>query len=169
MKEFFAKYLPVPGEIKESDRAFWNVQTNRVFAPSLDEKNIGNWKSLLRKVRTAQHRPVKLFLCTRNIQVGDEVMDINSNQTFIVGNIKGDEVYDKKDNWVRLKKNCIKVIGEISPEALSYVKDEDEFDKDEINIVGENSWGERHSLGLYKKGDNPKVYCEIKGPCGHYH
>lgn len=168
MKEFFAKYLPVPGEIKESDRAFWNVQTNRVFAPSLDEKNIGNWKSLLRKVRTAQHRPVKLFLCTRNIQVGDEVMDINSNQTFIVGNIKGDEVYDKKDNWVRLKKNCIKVIGEISPKA-TWVTEGDEFDKNEINIVGENIWGEWQPIYMYKAKDNFKIYCEIKGPCGHYH
>lgn len=174
MKKYFAIYCPIEGEIEENDKAFWNIQTNRVFAPKLDDKNIDYWKKLLKMANKSNHKPAKLFLCTRDIQVGNEAyykgakaaqgpvtqIDLDSNTLWI------NNAPVTLSNYYPVKSD---IIGEISPDALSYVKEWDEFDEDEVHVVGENSWGEWHPICLYKKGDNPKIYCEIKGPCGHYH
>lgn len=86
----------------------------------------------------------------------------------------------------------MKLIGQVSPEA-TWVKDRDLFSKDEFRVMGENAWGELHPISYYKKKteitgpwendwgkwkpnpislkekDKPKIFVEIKGPCGHFH
>ncbi len=64
MKTYFCKFLPVEGEIKEDDR--YRVKgTDKVLIANKHFKEID--QSLLEKV--------KLFLCSRDIQVGDKVLD----------------------------------------------------------------------------------------------
>jgi hypothetical protein len=96
MKQYFAKYLPVEGEIKEGD-----------IVIGMDGKK------------------VKLFLCSRNIQVGDKVLDIRTNTWKEVNNSCGVELYKQKPNDIQFK-----VIGEISPNA-KWVKEGDEFEEND--------------------------------------
>jgi hypothetical protein len=193
MKKYFAKYLPVEGKIKEGDM-YWHSGNSQE----------GSYQTLnvchkpYRKIKDREEyfvdgmfatncQKVKLFLCSRDIQVGDKVKSFNypEQPEFEVKNIRiskkvvgkqnHSEIYHLADiqypNEVSTSSvsNFFKVIGEISPEA-TWVKEGDKFGILEVKIVGENSWGERHSIGLYKKRDNPKVYCEIKCPtCKHFH
>lgn len=128
--KYFCKYLPVEGEIKIGGMTqgtaggFYDVTEVEIM---LNEKGLMKYK------------PFKLFLCSRDIQVGDEVLSTLNNKRYIVEQVKGflfrigSTVYDK-DNITHLYKTYFKVIGEISPEAI-WVKEGDEFDEDELEPV----------------------------------
>lgn len=119
-KPYFAKYLPVKGEIK-----------------------------------------AKLFLCSRDIQVGDKyfhddfypypVGDIADTNTKVMNAhmMVSNEGEDYEGDW------SYKVVGEISPEA-TWVKEGDEFDEDEV------------SRCFYGK-ECPGGKVKIKGLCGGFH
>ena len=62
----------------------------------------------------------------------------------------------KKQLGKSLSGEWIKVIGEISPDALGYVKEGDEFDETEVSIY--DVLNKISVLGI-----------KIKGPCGHFH
>lgn len=126
MKTYFAKYLPVD-----------------FIQDTPDEPTV----------------KTKLFLCSRDIEVGDKWFHINgegvTSEEQICTEIRGIVLYS--DNmFAPLDSNVYKVIGEISPDALSYVKERDEFDfedwEDEVD-------GNHRLTG--------KII--IKGPCGHFH
>jgi hypothetical protein len=161
-KPYFTKYLPIEGEIKEGDKyfAYGHIQTCTTTAKDLLVGLNKNYKL---------H---KLFLCSRDIQVGDKFTrgDIAETALDIV---EGDIQFKDTKNLMQCGtdflfywpvKECFKVIGEISPDALSYVKEGDEFDEDEVQ------WCYRESVGLSASNDKEDVAYRIQCPnCKHFH
>lgn len=127
----FAKYLPVKGEIKKGDY-FYDGSENGVFQAQIDMEQKGGCKK------------VKLFLCSRDISIGDKVrrpsgFSERPDLEFTVNSIgerDGKKLYKEGDENYHTKgteENTYKVIGEISPDAI-WVTEGMEFEDDEINI-----------------------------------
>jgi hypothetical protein len=80
----------------------------------------------------------------------------------IIGINKSDKVWSGK--------KLLKVIGEISPAALNYVKDGQEFKEDDVAFAICEPW-EPDAYVSYedwlKSGFHKEIH--IKGPCGHFH
>jgi hypothetical protein len=169
-KKYFAKYLSVEGEIKEGDPV--QIDGGQVILYS------SKWQNTFRKFN---RKKVKLFLCSRDIQVGDKVT-FNDGTTSEVP--KDYPLYILREGSA-----CTKVIGEISSNA-SWVKEGDEFDEEDIkyHCVFVNPFGEFSHYGFTEKEfltKNLKSYPQdgtfkrhrgmwfvglyIKGPCGHFH
>jgi hypothetical protein len=162
MLPYFAKYLPVKGEIKEGEICFVDDgQGNTGYLP-------------FKKVYTTQGEPfpkkVKLFLCSRDIQVGDKCVGFTGGEWFDVTVSDPTKLID-----------TYKVIGEISPEA-TWVKEGDEFDEDEwrerywdtevnrfLNWKVETVDDENTNIVNALKEGILKKLVELKGPCGHFH
>jgi hypothetical protein len=165
--KYFAKYLPVEGEIKEGDIT---ISSDGYLAKRLETYYHYKWlesgkRQLLSEEETAQMKKVKLFLCSRDIQVGDKIYSFSRN------------VYDTVSNEHHIKlleiqwRAWVKPIGEISPDA-TWVKDGDEFEEDEWREVWDSGTGWRFSDDpffdpkyCYRKLD----WVQVKGPCGHFH
>lgn len=161
-KQYFAKYLPVKGEIKLNDSFFENGKLVENWQNEADLSYI-NEKSYIKLA--------KLFLSSRDIQVGDNVKTLDSLKDYVVSSIeenRGNNPDEKKllkegvKYWFTFEtgglgtnKNTFKVIGEISPNA-TWVKEGDEFDENEIGFY----WG---------AGEDSLGYFLIKDPCGHFH
>jgi hypothetical protein len=121
MKPYFAKYLPVEGEIKEGDLI---TGGNCIFVVPYDSSQY--------KIRSSDKK-VKLFLCSRDIQVGDKVTGENGTVGKVSQTFGEDKVVSFNCDWEGDKpNNAFKVIGEISPNA-KWVKEGDEFDEDQIS------------------------------------
>lgn len=123
-----------------------------------------------------------LYLCSRAIQVGDIVEEL-----LLTGVYEKFEIHTEND--IDLERQ-FEVIGEISPDALSYVKEGQEFDD---HSVRKNVWIELYYADAEEqfqyysqfinvdkdystKGGTPLYHetiinetIEIKGPCGHFH
>ncbi len=108
MKTYFCKYIPVEGEIEIGDMYFFG-------------------KALLKKTEEKYQRnckKAKLFLCSRDIKIGDTVKILGgSNNDY---DIKFKDELNSGADWY-------KVIGEISPEAI-WVKEGDEFSIEDIQL-----------------------------------
>jgi len=141
MKPYFAKYLPV--EDKDSSNTWqWdnNVKNTgwELISPSDMDAIIAHGLNPAPKFRK-----IRLFLCRRDIQVGDTVQHREGyNKTSEVDweIIKQAEDKDKftckYDEIIKdlFKWNLFKTIGKISSEAI-WIKDGDEFEEDEIKII----------------------------------
>jgi hypothetical protein len=166
--KYFAKYLPVEGEIKElGDRYITTDYPNEIFKVydlhSIEDFGLKN-----------KGTKVKLFLCSRDIQVGDIVLC-----NYIGGKEKEWKVVDKADKSTTnifiktaLKLGAYKVIGEISPDALSYVKEGQSYDESELELC--SSLGEGYDPKYLREIETLKkhhdgIYVKIKGSCGHFH
>jgi len=114
MKKYFTKYLPVEGEIKEGD--YWKhpKAPNTIFP----------WTKAYARgpISTGLMQKVKLFLCSRDIQVGDKMTRLDGSK------FKADKAPDGSAHW---NGHAYKVIGEVSPDA-TWVKEGMEFDEEEI-------------------------------------
>jgi len=159
-KSYFAKYLPVEGEIKEGELVTDNHGIFPYHKGNPCQGVFGNFKK------------VKLFLCSRDIQVGDKVV-YEAHLDFgvqLVTNIEDDEVAVLSKGSKTHAHNLLKVIGEISPEA-TWVKEGDEFDEDEWRFVVYDFDITPIILPKNRKYDKKKdvFNLEIKGPCGHFH
>lgn len=124
-KIFFAKYLPIEGEIKKDDNALnpSNKKVVRVNAACLKNLVTPEWKK------------VKLFLCSRDIQVGDDIQH-TSGENGVCDEIIGDALHfsgDIEGHYSSINQ-WFKVIGKISPDAV-WVKEGMEFDKGELSKV----------------------------------
>lgn len=116
MKKYFVKYLPVEGEINDGD--YWirnGIVSNEIVAHGI-----------------CDCKRVKLFLCSRDIQVGDECYH---TKYLNLGKwaLKEGGIQDCVD-WHGEnvdESHLFKVLGEISPEAI-WVKEGDEFEEDDI-------------------------------------
>jgi len=123
MKKYFAKYLPVEGEIKIGD----------VIKDSLGYITITSEEGV-RVYTEANKQRYKLFLCSRDKKPMDIVTFESGKRTQIE---KWDEDYNQ---WVFNGKSrvsdedCFKVIGEISSDA-TWVKEGDEFDEKDLLLV----------------------------------
>lgn len=160
MKQYFAKYLPVEGEIPIGSLMFFKIGGEWTRPANFDDYlGVG-----IEEVKLA-----KLFLCSRDIQVGDNVYN-TAQETYFKAN---QELVDMlNDPNVEITTN-IKVIGEISPEA-TWVKEGDEFDDEDINIWawdGEDEWNFSIEEWLLEEQEHSyeDSKIEIKGPCGHFH
>lgn len=139
-KPYFTKYLPVEGEIfkgdyfydKDWDNVYKSVSPSRTSTYIVDSKNGFHERIMCKKV--------KLFLCSRDIQVGNEVIYLPSGEKRKV--LSKEEVESLtgkgKGNWCEFKvakdeRFHIKVIGEVSSEA-TWVKEGMEFDETQVKI-----------------------------------
>lgn len=201
MKPYFAKYLPVEGEIKE-DNAYFIGKTLHLSAGNLNKpplrlmlkkhpevKTYGEW---LNKVA----KKAKLFLCSADIQVGDKkVCLIYPHRTSHPFSLREHEWVAEVKFEHQLKfltglrdngagNELFKVIGEISPDALNYVKEGDEFDEDQVIMYDSfEKWEENYpdqdyidmSLDYFdvdEKGENTikSVLVEVKcSQCNTFH
>lgn len=151
-KLYFAKHLPVEGEIKEGDHYLFNNNNDIATKDVINEI----------KLHSEGYTRAKLFLCSRDIKVGDKVQGTI---------LTGDNVYVTDEQGYNLKENihnislkeaqimdAFKVIGEISPEAI-WVKEGDEFNITEFRdrLIG---WS------YNKEVNRIEIRCS---QCGHFH
>lgn len=153
--KYFTKYLPVEGEIRESDIGQLVRRENNTF--KFQPNNILNHpqeyaKTKVELLNYKGYKVVKPFLCSRDIQVGDKYLTPPDFKERICE----DNSYDFS--------NCFKVIGEISPDAI-WVKEGDEFEENQIEGSHEINTPTRY---LYNRD---KILCyKIKCPtCGTFH
>lgn len=179
--KYFTKYLPVEGEIKEGDYIL-NLLYNHIkkvieihkegkdfndFIVTTD--NTGCYRDKAKKVR--------LFLCSRDIQVGDEFnIEVHGQfrGTYICIDIKDELFYyngGKEYGICSVGERFIyKIIGEVSKYATWMT--ERDVDESELEFWGEHNDGDKWmteewgNLVIFNP-NNPTV--KIKGPCGHYH
>lgn len=133
---YFAKWLPVEGEINSCEKSCGNVECK-------DKCGFPQQK-------------VKLFLCSRYINIGDKCRGFSGGQWF--------DVIVSDPHRI---KETYKIIGEISTEA-TWVKEGDEFEESQIRCSGiwvEGQSCNKNNLCTYP---NCKMY-RIKGPCCHFH
>lgn len=145
--KYFAKYLPVEGEVNIGDNF---IDTGVMNLIGKRANKHGDYSG---------YQKVKLFLCSRDIQVGDTVKALLVDKF----GYKDYLITDKDSAELSIEMGDFKVIGEISPEA-TWVKEGDEFDRTEarqyINLSG---------MWLYRawnkdlKGHVPII--KIKCPC----
>lgn len=145
MKQYFAKYLPVEGKIKEP-----NIEEYREDS-DFPHKYIKDME-----IYEEEKGDQQLFLCSRDIKVGDKVYYPARDAYFEVKTVIPKTGYvsikipGMKDGWGVMEDERFKVIGLISPEA-TWVKEGDEFDEDEWGNIKQNE------------------FLQIKGLCGHFH
>lgn len=161
--KYFAEYVPVEGEIKEGCKAIKEdgtlVYVNKAAAAFL----CTNWKL------------TKLFLCSRDIQIGDTFDSANGwnfictriddNKFYSIGGLAGDNEEVGHD-----KNYCYKKIGLVSPQA-TWVKKGNVFDRNDFEVRWCNSKGE-NSLTMKEvdtEEETPVLKAFIKGPCGYFH
>jgi len=182
MKQYFAKYLPVEGEIKKGDYVKCNgaqgIVTDTWGSITVLEKDgeEHNWRSDIPKLH-------KLFLCSRDIQVGDTNLQhydplTNTKCADEPRSINNEEeLLYLKDYIEKVERyDCFKVLGEISPEA-TWVKEGDTFNNDEIkqHIVPVKAGFEKYYDTEHQEEMERDVYeavvgyYKIKGSCGNFH
>lgn len=155
MKAYFAKWLPVEGEIKgamclaaDTKLTFLMTETDYVAATLANSLHL--------------YKKIELFLCSRDIKVGDDFQDVFGKK-FKCTEIYEDTTMDNKpitmiggDTEATDSANVLKIIGRISPEA-TWVKEGDEFDERETSYSQEKvnlierlrlDWEKRTGLGL---------------------
>jgi hypothetical protein len=188
MKKYIVKYIPVDDEIKSGDKYLHkngHVQTTSKNLPLTTLKYINE-----------NCKKVELFLCSRDIQVGDEIVPILNWETPLVCDpIK---VYKEGDKgpigepyqiWnERLGFSYMKILGRLSPHA-TWVKENDEIDEImyecmHVDAFGESYWYDlteqefttrdmkSYPTNKYRLTNNRGhwlMYIKVKGPCGHYH
>lgn len=142
-EKYLAKYLPVKEEIKKGDSYYFKDEPDNILVRTGD-----------RTVSSMQK--VKLFLCSRDIQVGDTFQSFSGMCEL------------QWDGKFQLHPEDYKIIGEISP-AATWVKEGDEFDGyKEIffhNVEGE--W--KLNDGIRWSSYPIERFISVKGPCGYYH
>jgi hypothetical protein len=129
--KLFAKYLPVKGKIKEGDSYFhFTGRLYHGFSDSATFKNKGDTKA-------------KLFLCSRDIKVGDKVMSYGHGVSETVISVRTASNLPMKPLLATIKSHSkagytalasyyYKVLGKISSEC-SWVKEDDEFELHDLN------------------------------------
>lgn len=163
--KYFTKYIPVEGEriIKKSNSILSRLYTLDPIIQSMEKSSF------------------KLFLCSRDIQVGDKVRSFNypDNEAEVenlrvskksVGLEDHSEIYhlvDLKYKEGDIQTSAIsqffKVIGEVSPEAI-WIKEGMEFDGIEVSLT------QNQYIPIGWHGDNNPKTVYIKCPqCNTFH
>lgn len=146
-KKYFTKYLQYNKPLKDGDIGIMLLVDDEV-------------------------KPFKLFLCSREIEVGDKLRTFTGDSTIPV--VLGCEAEREAlqtgiDNY-----KLFNVIGEVSPDAIWVVEDM-EFDENEVKILYQ-IWDavlwvnvSKEELEGYRGKQKRRTHCRIKGPCGHFH
>lgn len=153
MKKYFTKYLPVEGEIKEI-KDTWVITPSglgqfelRSHTTDLQPTSqiVVHTKNGYKSFNELDIKPIKLFLCSRDIQGGDRVADEKGQNYYVdYGNI----------SVIGSKIQGYKVIGEISPDAI-WVKEGDEFDENEIQFI-------TLSYTMFSRDEPERISCTEK-------
>lgn len=181
-KKYFAKYLPAEGEIKKGSVAQGDDLFYRI-------ESIDKGKRLVRSTKGQslfinKLKLVELFLCARDIKAGDIVyVPVYKTYGKVYDNYRESktevEVFGKFYPEVFPKKDLVKPIGKISPEA-TWVKNGDEFDEDDWKWFGPMDHFDSDPC-IVDKVLNKKLNTRfdggldgsyliiIKGPCTHFH
>lgn len=149
-KEFFIQYLPVDGEIKVGDKHM--CLSNQLVCDTTEENDF--------YVNNKNHKKVKLFVCSRNINEGDTRINMwtrkhgslisdKKNATFVcfLPNGRANIVYEggsasvdypfesspDVEDMHGFTGDAYKVIGEVSEDAI-WIKEGMTFDKEDIKI-----------------------------------
>lgn len=140
MKRYFTKYIPVEGEVKEGDICYFTqfkefgtakMISGELCFVSFPQEGKGSLTSPISR-NLDDKRPYKLFLCSRDIQVGDDIQH-TSGENGVCDEIIGDALHfsgDIEGHYSSINQ-WFKVIGEISSDAV-WVSEGIEFDEDEI-------------------------------------
>lgn len=169
--KYFAKWLPVEGEIREGDR-YKISEGDEIFTchhveKGFVENNDTIWSG---EVYRGSHqkfcKKVKLFLCSRDTADGDTIRFFDNPLV----QISTDKEY-KYDRLVErmvvknplLPKYMYRVVGEISSEA-TWVKEGDEFDEKDLllfeypeGLDQKDFWAEWDWKNLNKLLENVKL------------
>lgn len=145
--KYFAKYLQIDDNTPLKESEYWQHPKGAVFPyTETYKKAFESLGDLAKKV--------KLFLCSRDIQVGDSIID-EKNQTYTVdnGNI----------NFIGKTIKGYKVIGEISKHAI-WVKNGDKFTEEQVGFYIALPWDieEECELQDYLRST---IYKEIRIQC----
>lgn len=124
MKKYFAKYLPVEGEIKEGDTVIHKVTNDIGTVTKVSDEG---------KYQDEEVIKVKLFLCSKDIQV-DDVVKSKHGFTEIIEQVMNGEYVETNLSKKEHINNVYKIIGEISPDAI-WVTEGMEFDEGELSKV----------------------------------
>lgn len=141
--KYFTKYIPVDEEINEGDFVL-TVPSNEVR--QIKDFLLSDFKVAYSR-NSKDYKKVKLFLCSRDIKVGDELTYIGSDGSVVESKLKyidhvgvvhylGDPDGVKYDHTEWEMENgywwndrmAYKVLGEVSPNAI-WVKEWMEFDE----------------------------------------
>lgn len=147
MIKYFTKYLPVEGEINEGDHVIDPRIAPKDGLDYIKEDNFINamgedvilpdWKTRF------NFQKQKLFVCSKDIQVGDKLTCADGNTSII--ETESQLKFLAPDIW-------FKVVGEISSEA-TWVLEEDQFNDDEIKQKEEFYTWENDYIDEDKKND----------------
>lgn len=161
MKLYFTKYLPVEGDPKEGDMVIYKV--------------IGwteNYEDAVKAATYGDPLPikVKLFLCSRDIQIGDF-----ATERLTTGEYEDFEIHTENDIFPDMieKGTQFKKIGEISPEAAKFVREGQEFDEEELYYLLDGRSVRlpikklQHEKPEWKMSEKVTIY--VKGEDGHFH
>jgi len=135
MSKYFAKYLSVEEEIKEGDA----LLHDGTILFTIEELP----KSFVNLANERDDKKVKLFLCSRDIQVGDTFNSANGTD-FICEAIGEEKVYSvgglhsSVETVGHDRFYAYKVIGEISPNAI-WVKEGDELTEEQLGIYTDDT------------------------------
>lgn len=200
-KKYFVRYIPVDGEIKVGDKIqSESINKGAVTVTEIDDTHywtdeqdiadpIGMSFFGVRKDRAVKVGG-NLCLCSHDIQSGDKVFNRYGKDTGVVARFKddstklffleGDEPTLRNTHAVA---NWGKVIGEVSSNALEYVRQGQEFDENDVVLywqIGESAPYNYLKFDDYShfekmREEHPTVkkafnkIARIKGPCGHFH
>lgn len=205
MKPYFAKYLPIEGEIKEGEVFFWKGDSMPIPLTAIEiqkENGVISYDSPgypeVCEATLTDCKKVKLFLCSRYIQIGDSFLFKlgygNAQEKWCEFKIESedethyhcsteDAVVTPLGSKQKFHKSClpindsnfiVKVIGEISKDALQGVKEGDEFEESDVQF-----WhGKRERASDTGFVIDPSVrvdwvswvdFVKIKCPWGHFH
>lgn len=178
MKQYFAKYLPVEGEIKPLDYIL-DVKLNTIVKLSAQATT-----HKVPQINTLKedYKKVKLFLCDRDIQEGDEIFDgerfgtastVEKNEDGYITYVSIKYTPTQEHGWTVPLNEALRVRGEISPDA-TWVKQDDEFEEAEVKFIAKGNSDIYYKLTYdeFKRkfvGDALTYFIELKGPCGHFH
>ena len=164
MKKYFAKYLRVEGEITDAGVAYKSKKY-----PHLEAKfSTSPWNKKVMDFYEIEK--VKLFLCSRDIQVGDKVFEVYSDDGTLSSPYEWTlDIHENNSKYIEEGNVVFKVIGEIYPE-VTFVKEGDEFSDDEVGFIyypGEDMDTEVLSIDERNKHKSKKYINEITIKCKH--
>jgi len=182
MKKYIVMFLPVKGEIGIGNHflSAWRKEYKFYWYPKVTSMTDTHyiWDNQPYHKDDAISK-VELFVCTHDIQVGDEFYFKRELDVHIA--VAGD--HDSR-YWIQAdnkelysKDHCFKVVGKPSPEAI-WINPGDKFDEDEVKLgIGKMN----KEKFLFAQFDNDverkywfpnngwELYLQIKGPCGRFH
>lgn len=158
MKPYFAKYLPVDGEVKDGDIVL--IQGRFV------ESRTGPYT---KKFTQKYH----LFLCTKVIKTGDKVFTPSLEKGVVTGWDEDYKCWTFSTSSHNMAKPGVlfKAIGPISPDA-EWVKEGDEFEESEVDLTGTIFYRDKYGLSRHHPWSevySKEKYHLVKGPCDHFH